>query len=922
MNVVCYIALDRYGASALAGLSSLLKENGHEKTLERCAFFWANGQTRPSSIDYWSEDLPPWTMEDPEKEPFGGLLAGIEGNGKSRSAVTLDAFRKAGRQDAGFDWLFNRFVPDTYGRTDVETVNLVFTGTFGAAGTSAALVGLLERVAEMRRSGRLSFITFEYAVVGLGSEEAEDTDPQRTRALSARSLIDVQKFMALVDDDSRTAALYVIGDEHPPGNTLDRETRVDIAAAALLSISSEAGQPLVETENRFFRFNRHGGAIFWVRPEVRCESSRPFVVLGASLIRFPERTIQRLLATRFVSSVLRCFEKSDPDGEARDEPSENVVQAAAKYGADLPAAFAEELGRAGIKVDSGTNPFSWAGVGAIVDYLMYHRWNKATNIYSPDFFRRLPLEDWHQTMDELEEFMETAILARRERDLAELPGLCVLSLHEGLCRVFDEIGASAWREDIDFAPRRVCLQILGALGKPIRQALEVGPRTWRLDKQPLDDSELAYLGKQIGKKKKVVLDTLPEVPSRVAVSMRTIGLLSVGVLILLGFPVNLGLANPAWIRVLIGIGLGAAGSALLVWHFRKLQKKLLDALKAWVEAFQEYHDEKDKYRALDASVGTLQKILEYLDWLLDLSEDAPEEFDPFSPMPRDDKEKEGDRARRLEKTPALNRRFLTRFEEDVREGARTWAEIGRTLVNQCRDSSVTMTMPALFDSDTAILSKVFPNALGAERELDNGKAREQLKVLERWAEGRTDPLLEPVLEWLPFAGGTRKQRWALDAMPPDGATLLDPAMRAGNPAFGFYALARNYSRDMLAGSLVSVIAASFDVDIADLPGTLIAGNRLFIHLDQASSLPAPVNKSGRDYSIVFSSGQADFLAAQTGAPVEVFGENLLCHIRAHLPLGAEDIVFGGDLENPRSLLGRAFKAVGEKIPPLECKFDE
>lgn len=894
-----YIAVDNFGAEALGHFQALLRDVDNRDILERCRFYWAGLGERPEPSSYWTDSAPAWTHPESTDEPFRWGVEGDPALAPNLEIVGVDKslLNHIEGLIAGGDalrHLVDGYLADEFGSAELEDAGLVLAGSLTNPGTYELVQGFLAGSAHWRAKGRLAQNPSEYLILGIGHHTSEDTSSEHGRARAGLSLLALDGYFAKAESFDADAVAYVVNEQvdASEGAVLDRRSQVEVAAALAVGLAAEAGRPLVPGEFHPLRFKRMPLVLKseWGAADYVIAGAAKFAYCGGSALHFPTRALNRILATNLLEGTCRTFAECDPDVLISAGPEVAVDEGLVRILMDeTDARLSAQLQSCGLAPDPMPPVWTLAGAESISGHVFGRTWREASAAFGDRLFRRLPLEDWEQTLDDMQEFVTTGLVSRLENDRSALARNLVYAFDQGLEAAFSTATQRALDDDMDFAPRRHCLASLRGIGERIDQAQLQGQEAWRLA-EGFDEREMGVFRSRIQEARKRIVDLMNSIPSPQALMLRIAGLLSVFLVLGLALPFDLGLFDPWFMRM----GLGSVAALLVLgrsWQMiRSAKRRLMAALDEWVEAQRRYCE----VRQTEARHETVQMILaelkRYADWLTAAEDDAP---GPFTFKDSEPWRQEG-----APDYPLQRRRFLHAFSADMTDSAEAWRLLRRDLIATMRNAKNVIYIPEIEHGELKFNSLPNPPP-GVYLDPPTADAiRDELGRVHSVRGATAGP------GWLIDGRADIATTWNVDARIPSGVDLLDADVRECSPAFGLLNGVADRVADYWGTSLERIV------------------ERMLAHERALGDTTSPVKHMNADMSTIefldhtrrvsIATSETDPLveAMRSGEAI-VLGPEYHCCLSIAMPLTGRDIVYAGDEETLRTYLAKATQAAIE-----------
>ncbi len=866
--VSCLIALDSFGARVLARIQELLADVGREDLILRSFWLWGGmAEARPERTRFWVQDAPRWTHDDASAEPCAG----------------------ASRE--GIEKLLTEFLPPKIIGGATGAVQVVLVGSLAREGSGSGVLSWVAALDAMRSQGEVTLRLRESAVLALGALTAGDgREAGQARRSAAQGLMELEEYYG-----SRPVAVipcYLVGEEPKAGGgILDAASQASVAALVSIGILLQEAEGLDEDTWRPFVSARDFRGLDLGRKGDRIGSDRAFHTVGAAAVHFPHGRFQKALAASFIEQSGRACAATDPDPDGGAPPAgeeEDRARGEVEVGTERVASgLATRLAERGWNLPSAVRAWSWHGAKALARHTMERTRALIDSLYGRNRFIRLPLEDWEAALADLRSFLDSAVVARRRRDLAMLSEESLEGFEAGLASAFGQLGAAFGGDNVGFRVRAAGRQLLARIRQEAADSRQEGEREWLHESHP-DPAEMRALHARIDERAADLARELRLVPSPQAVALRGFLWTLAGVALLLGIPWSLGAMDGPLPRVLTGAVLGGASALPAFRAARAARRKLLDTLDRWMEAYHAYHDEADKRLAFDAAQGVLETIIKTCDWLLGQVDEPP--------------------AVALSRgVPERRRNMLQHMARDATASAESWAKVAGAL--ESADDGVVLALPRSNSARGAMESALFEGLPGGALRGETEAVRDHFASLRAsWLSARQEGDGDAAGGWIPFDPSLRPQRWMEDlACPPDEEWLRPPG---GDPHGGilfFHAIAAELAR-MRRGSLVAAVADDLGATAEELPQKLSSAHDLLRHLADASDIT--VLDGGSECRMVALAEDGELLTGtlELDARLALSGD-FTAIIRLRGGLSAEDVIYGGNPDQPPSHLGRAAQSL-------------
>jgi hypothetical protein len=891
-RVACFIALDGFGAEVLGCLQSRLDEGDRADLLHAARFFWGGITDRPEPRNYWSDDVPVWSLASADQEPFqwqalgaksGAVFTGQdEDDGRLANAVRADV-----SEANGLPWLVGEYLARQFGTAQLDAVNIILVGSVADADTQNLITGYLAGSQERRKQRPLGVEPHEFVVTGIGHHTCDSREDSNARARAGASLLRIQEHLARTETCG-AVAVFAINEQVCVGEgvVLDRRSQVEIAAAVGIGLIDEAGRYPSKDVDSPLRFRKMPlqSLVTWGPDDPAYDREKAFVYCSGAAVQLRSALLTKILAAGQLEAICRQFIANDPDGPAAASTvpiSQPVLDTSLNSCARATVAALHGEGLAPAACDA---PWRLEGAEAIADHIVDRTWRETQRLFGAALFGKLALEDWQQALDDLDTLVAEGLASRLSGDLVELRRRLVSAFDEGLEAGYSGISQAAWQSEVGFAPRRHCRAALEHIREECRSAREDCELRSR-GGDHLDSAEIQFLREQVLGKRNAILRAMDAIPSPQSLLLRVAPACAAFVALAVSLPVDLGPCDPWPVRVAIGLGLAAVPVIRSYALVANARSRLLRALEEWASAQRAYYQASLRDQRWQIVGSMLEALDGYATWLLEPDDARAGDYTGAQPG--------SGRARSQPDFPAKRRRFLNRFARDLEAAAARWAVLRGELIARLQAAKCVHSEPPMTADgpDFSALPGTLPAAVAP-----NSTAEILRAEINNLAVETTDA---DTAIWLLQAHDDVSRVWSDDALMPDGSELLQPDRRRCSPAFGLFERAAGRIARTWSSSLREVVAKSLAHDQA-------AGRAksLITFLDKSMG---PIAFDDRSHRVSLAMPGQDPLVADTQSPqaLSISGEFHFLLDFAY-PLSAHEVIFLGDSgDEPRTHLARA-----------------
>lgn len=909
MKFFVYLVLDEFGGE-VAGKARRELSTIASRTNERHLYVWCGLGQPPSASDYWSDRFPQWDdhLTWPDSIPLAMKDWDLDRGAVASGVVSFSAtptFRDKLR-----GWLVD-LPKKLVGAHEPYQSIIIITGSLAEPTTGAVLMGLLAAAARFRRIGGLAAPI--YGVVGIGLLGGPLChEEEKGRALIARAMLDLGEFFTSNIAHESAAPIYWVGDAPADGGESGRAEQVTTAAMTILgltrSIAMPCTLPVTATDPFFFRVDEAQAVQFCNR---QFDPDRPFSVAGAYAVSCPAEPLARLLSAR-VAAV--CFEQlSEQAGCAGLEDAGKL---------DLPVGLKEYLE----DVEARAIGFLWDRVAektkipwsaekaprqpAWYDIdrvrMLYGRlfeqkdWEHVMDCYGEARLRGLPLDVWASALDEMTSLIEQGVLVRRKQQISLLTRRILLSFLEAVEQGVESVFSQTFRDPVLNDPHRAAQALLGQIRNHLegeQRKLEQVEAQGRPTAQ--DPAELRRLSQEAHDE---FTKELASVPSPAAVIMRAMPLFSGCLGLPLVLPFDLGVLNPALLRLVAGAILGVgAGGWFLIRHLNGVRRQILGKARRWMERYKAVLEFEDRIARDRAYRELLDSMMACLEWFY--SGESPEPPVPPSYHPLL-KHQESDS---LQQTDLLRpQTVLTDFQLYLRAAARSFRYAEARFLEDFQVSRRETALPEISVADFAGIDQEMARLGVADR-----------KVAPEWMRS-TNSVLESTAgaDWLvPFRTNQKHgfdHLWRAGFLLPSPTDLLNDQTRQSSSGFQFFdTLRRHILERFREGFALSTRLTEY---LNSHPGQVMASTNL-AHRYSSLAVPSAVTDGPPPFLFILASGVDDSLAAGLQWSNDMGADHISVHLQLRNFLSAEDLIFYPNETSPSQPLGRAWKAYLDKPWP-------
>ena len=934
MKIFFHLALDRFGAEVLGRLQQYLAdldsaEAGQDDEHEaRHEFVWAGGGPAPSDPGWWERRFPRWTAQLQIAEAGGGLDC-------DRAAVA-EATQNGGDGEPTLEKQLLETL-ETRRRNHVgnlpaeEHVQLVASLADPVGG--ARLLAALRAFESHRAQGNYQRPARVFLGLGiLGSELIEaGRSPVEVRALVARGLLDLQSWLSAEGRAlERAVPVHVIGEDSIEGQVPDHQSQVALGAMGLLAAtrSQIAGQSATAglVVNPFhFAIDSDGRIVETNRP---WKPEAPFSALGGFLVSCPTTRLTELLAAELCGELFERLSRQDPVG-----PIEHAAQVGdQRLHVYLDQEQAKTIGDVQQRVramtggpvgaDSETDP-RWLSLSQLE--LLYGPifeggdWLRIVDNYGRDRMVRIPLEDWNGALDELSLVVDEGFIHRRKARVNQVTRRMLHGFLESLDAGVDRIFQRSFQDPVDFEPHRAALVYLGRTLASIERERSLIEREIAVDTSAKGEDPAK---RPLLEKLRCELDeALRAVPSPAAVFLRMVPVLAATCGIVAGIPTPLGPLEPVWIRLLLGLALGACINGLF-FHFyvRRIRHQLLLRFDEWFDHHKLVLAREDELLRREAFDELLKDMAGVVRWAYDGGVGTPP-IPPAFDFRWRRKAAEGDGEEDAEN---LSRKSVMRGYREYLEKARDrYRAIRKLLQDQFQPSGVERVLPDIHAGASHALEREVRRVL--DEEVDATSATDPVKrdrallelarSMRAWCvEHRpTDSFISRPLPFLRAEQTERNVRlhpmWRRSFQTPSDEDLLSDELRLDSSGFGFFDTVSRYLHSNHMGSFRLGRRLQEYCQLCE--ATTIFNTPLRNEALQLG-IPSVLSTSAESFGFAIGHTHKDPFVGEQALANDQGRDRLSVQLRLNHGLSAEQVVAFPNLEQPSNALGKAWKTVSEQ----------
>jgi|GEM_PF-5861984 len=791
------LALDRYGAETLGRMFDWLDDLATGEELHLAV--WGGPGAPPRRADYWSHAYPPWD-EAAIIHPYDEAKHG-GGLDVDRQQLALDVAAATASEQGRTIWrqlLIDRPVVRLGRNVPIDDVALIIVGSLADPITSATLLGVLSGLARLRKIGVISFPIYNLIALGVDSGP-EAANIERTRALVARGLLDLQEFIAEGEAGSphRLSSCIAIGEEKISGAPSNRDVQVALGAIAVAGISRsvvsghKAAEPLDAPSPLQNEFTADGR--LYVAGEV-FDPTTPFSAMGGYAVYCPATRLTDLLA---ITIAERAF-----DALLKQEIHPTIDEAARVVLPSDIVTFLEEVEGRAIertwrKVTERDN-IPWEEVldsakGATLSWFDLDRvkrlyqaifessdWKKVVDAFGETRLNNVALEDWNSAIDELTQITEEGVLKRRKAWLSAKNRIIATamldSIDESLGNVFDR----TYQPPVGARPHGVSAAFLGRIYKHLKNRQEqqqmgafLNPLAARSPKRPLLANARARLR-----------DELAAIPSPAAVLVRIAPVLIGIAVFVLAFPFHLGRFDTPPMRLFAGAILGLlAISGVFFREVHLVRQRVFEVFRRWHGLYRQILVEEDDIEKDRAGAELIEAMIACTEWRF-------QGRTPHPPLP----ESIRINIERPRTTPPVEppdtlsgQTVLSDFSGYLKDARDHFRSLRERMLRDFQVSYVETLLPEIRPDRAGLLDTEIAALF------DRPDPDRAVVEIRDWY--RSLPTADPAL--FPFAAEppeTTKSVWRRSFRLPDGTDLLSELVRHESSAFSFFTAVRAFVR--------------------------------------------------------------------------------------------------------------------------------
>jgi hypothetical protein len=899
MKFFVHLVLDEFGAEAAGKvhreLASIASRGG-----EHHIYVWCGAAAPPVEPDYWSERFPTW--DDAVKWPAEVVLQTANWE-LDRSAAALAIASWQGLRDKLRRWIEERPRELLGAHQEFQAVT-VLAGSLASPASGAILLGLLAAFARGRRRGHMLRVP-AHAVLGIGLASGPPiTDEDKAYALIARTLLDLSEFFQSQPAHEAATPVYLVGEADLDGGAPGRAEQVATAAFAILGLSRSAAVPLNLPPSAVDPFAFEVDEVQRVQWGGRpYDPAHPFSVAGGYGVSCPAEPLARLLAARVAALCMELLAQQHgytsleeaaklKPGDSLGEFLEDVEHRAA---AALWEQVAEKTQIPWPQEQPDRQP-QWYDLDRL--RLLYGRlfaqkdWQHVLDCYGDAWVLALPLDAWPGALDEMVVLIEQGVLVRRRQQLAILKRRVLSAFLDTIEHGVEEVFARTFQEPVCAMPHVAAQALLGRIRNHLEEARgrleEVEARERPLLPDPAELRAHAKSAQQEFEKE------LAAVPSPAAVILRLAPLFAVCLGVVLALPFDLGLINPASLRLAVGALAGSCGAGYLyLRHLEGVRRRIWGLVRVWMEQYKAVLEFDDRLARDLAYRDLVTSLIACLEWFFNGETD-----DPPIPIPVRPRLKQ-DSASAVPNPDLLKpQTTLVHFHQYLQDAAKSFRAAEAGFLNGFQVSRRETILPEISVSDPG----------GADRELAHIGAS-GARVPPDWM-----PLLytgrigAAINNWiLPFAagpGGVFHHLWRASFCLPRAKDLLDEKTRERSSGFRFLDTLRVQMRTYFAG--VFAVSTRISEYLQSFPGSVIASTPL---CERYCSLAVPsvVTTSPQVSIVVLGANAEDPLAACLNWSNEAGVDHLSLHLQVGTFVSAADVIYYPNEASPTRAMGLAWK---------------
>jgi len=746
------------------------------------------------------------------------------------------------------------------------------------------------------------------AVLGIGSAggplTTQEEEEEKTHALIARTLLDLAQFFQSRPAYEAAAPVYLVGDIDVDGGTFGRAEQIAIAAFTILGLSRSVTVPLnlpFSAVDPFAFEVDEAQRVRWAGQPY--DPASPFAVAGAYGVSCPAEPLVRLLAARLANLCLRRLGEQRGCAGLQEAGKLKVNPALGAFLADVEGRAAAVLwDQVAEKTEipwpseTASRPPQWYDLERL--RLLFGRlfdqkdWARVMAFYGENRMLALPLDLWPGALDELVALIEQGVLGRRRQQLAIVTHRILTAFLGAAEHGVAEVFGRTFREPVEAEPH---LAAQAFLGKIRRHLEEAGERLEEVEAHERPQRPDAGALRASADKARQRFETeLAEVPSPAAVILRLIPVFALCVGTMFALPFDLGLIDPAPLRLLAGALTGVlVAGYLYMRHLQGVRRRIFGVFRVWMEHYKAVLEFEDRLARDGAYRDLLNSMKDCLDWFFDGQ--TPE---PPIPAPMRPRLKRHLEPAAVDPDLLKPQTVLADFSRYLADAAESFNAAEARFLEQFQVSRVETILPEISISAPE----------GIERELERVGASSD-KVPPDWMRllyaGRAGA---PNEDWvLPFTSGSGHgcdHIWRASFRLPSPKDLLDGTTRNASSGFRFF------------DTLYTQIRAHFS-DAFALTGRISQYCEPFPHQsitstplwDRYASLATPRAhaKSPQVSLLVLAAHGEDPLAGNLDWSNEAGADRLSLHLQVCNCISASDLIFYPNEASPTQAMGLAWK---------------